>query len=80
MKGTDKPFQNLCFLVRDWRHADIEGSSYINEVFEITNSQPEALKEVRRYIRSSYDAISCVLMKNPGDGMAEANYDGCWSV
>ena len=82
--SNDKTFQKLLFLMRDWKLSDdfneLEGSAYINQVFKTKDGQPEALKVIRRNIRSSFDLISCLLLPFPGKSLTKMNYDGCWSV
>jgi hypothetical protein len=63
-----KPFQNLVFLMRDWRNTNDfgygvhGGSQYMAEFLLEKADQPKPLQEVRRYIKNSFDKTYCFLM------------------
>ena len=76
------PFQNLLFLIRNWRNDDEfsygsnGGQKYINEVLNDTDS-PKELQLLRQEIISSFESITGYLMPHPGKAVdAGASYDG----
>ncbi|XP_070497491.1 atlastin-like isoform X2 [Chironomus tepperi] len=67
-----KCFQNLMFLIRDWENPDNYyygkdgGHDYLQNYLKINENQKEALKSVRKYIKESFDDLSCFLLPHPG--------------
>jgi hypothetical protein len=86
--GTGKPFQNLLFLIRDWANDDEYsfgyegGDEYLNEaVFKIKPAHHKNMKQLRRYIKDSYESIKCFLMPHPGSVVAgKKGFNGSWAV
>jgi hypothetical protein len=85
---TRHPFQTLLFLIRDW---DYEhqfklgfegGKKYLEEyVFKIKKVHAPDMKELRKFIKGSYESIECFLMPHPGETVAGTkDYDGRWSL
>jgi len=81
-----QPFQNLLLLIRDWNSpGDYAfglkgGNEYLNDFLEVRENQHEDLKQVRRYVRSSFERINCFLMPHPGRSVARnSSYDGRFS-
>ncbi|CAG9812153.1 unnamed protein product [Chironomus riparius] len=91
-KLSEKPFQNLMFLIRDWAHADENeygiqgGDEYLKQFLNTRSDQNKELKSVREFIHSSFDKIGCSLLPYPGDSVfgnkkksKNANkYNGNW--
>ena len=76
-----KPFQKLIFMIRDYSNSDeIKAVKYVDKILKVEDHQPEALKDVRRNIFSSFQFISTYSMPYPGKAMTKKDYDGCWSV
>lgn len=80
-----KPFQSFMFLLRDWNNPDeyafgVDGGQrYLDNLLIIKPGQPEELKSVRNFIKSSFDKLSCCLMPYPGKSVArDSTYDGRW--
>jgi len=67
-----KPFQTLLFTVRDWSFPyDAEygwfgGRRILDKRLETTEKQHPELQQLRKHIKSSFDAIDCFLMPHPG--------------
>jgi hypothetical protein len=86
--GTGKLFQNLLFLIRDWANDDEYtfgyegGNEYLNEaVFKIKPAHHRNMKQLRRYIKDSYESIKCFLMPHPGSVVAgKKGFNGNWAV
>lgn len=85
IKGI-KAFQNLLFLMRDWKNVDEydygleEGRRYMLQVLSLEETQKEELQEVRRYIQASFENVYCFLMPHPGFGVVNnKTYDGRFS-
>ncbi|KAL7018729.1 hypothetical protein ACKWTF_010884 [Chironomus riparius] len=85
-QSSIKPFQKMILLMRDWvNFAKYPfglrgGKKYLNEVLEITNEHQNDAKEVRKFIRSSFDDINCFLMPHPGDQIFNTDdFNGEWS-
>ncbi len=82
------PFQNLLFLIRDWAHQEEYeygfdgGNGYLQEaVFKIKPQHIEKMKQLRRYINSSYESIKCFLMPHPGENaIGKMGFDGSWQL
>ncbi|CAG9809100.1 unnamed protein product [Chironomus riparius] len=85
IKGI-KAFQNLLFLMRDWKNVEEfnygleDGHRYLMDVLQIEDDQPQALQEVRMYIQSSFEKVYCFLMPHPGlKVINNKKYDGRFS-
>ncbi|CAG7730627.1 unnamed protein product [Allacma fusca] len=80
---SDRPFQKLMFLVRDWSYPyespyGIEGGEKILERrLLVSDKQHHELQSLRKHIRSCFSDISCFLMPHPGLKVAtNPNFDG----
>ncbi|CAN8022291.1 unnamed protein product [Ixodes persulcatus] len=80
---TEKPFQKLLFLVRDWSYPydcpyGAEGGQTILERrLLISERQHQELQQLRKHIRSCFSEIGCFLMPHPGLKVATAPaFDG----
>lgn len=80
---SEKPFQKLLFLVRDWSYpydADYGakgGSTILERRLQISDRQHQELQQLRRHIRSCFSEIGCFLMPHPGLKVATAaSFDG----
>ncbi|KAL7017428.1 hypothetical protein ACKWTF_010373 [Chironomus riparius] len=85
MDSDKTPFQDLLVLIRDWNGVDEYryglrgGNAYLNRFLEIKDHQSKELQSVRRYIKSSFKNINCVLMPYPGKTVAvDKRFDGRW--
>ncbi|RZB39306.1 atlastin-like [Asbolus verrucosus] len=76
------PFQNLCFLVRDWAcpyekpYGAIGGAVLLGEVFD--EAEVSELKRQTENVRDLFDKVNCFLLPYPGrvvDASAEFNGD-----
>ncbi|CAG9800051.1 unnamed protein product [Chironomus riparius] len=82
-KTTERPFQKLTFLIRDWGNPDefefglTGGNYFLKDVLKVQKDHKPELQEVRQSISKSYDQINCCLLPYPGIEVASAkNYDG----
>lgn len=73
-KSSEKPFQELCFLVRDWRspmdhkYGSEGGASLLAEKLEIDHEDPEGSdNKTRRRIESCFEKKKCFLLPFPGE-------------
>jgi atlastin len=73
-KSSEKPFQELCFLVRDWRspmdhsYGSEGGASLLKEKLELQDEDPESSdNKTRRRIESCFEKKVCFLMPYPGE-------------
>ncbi|PAV73795.1 hypothetical protein WR25_20099 [Diploscapter pachys] len=72
-----KPFQTLCFCVRDFKspeeydYGQFGGKRYLDSVLEIRDDQPEELRSVREHLMECFNDIICFLMPHPGHRVAE---------
>ncbi|KAH7933906.1 hypothetical protein HPB49_018956 [Dermacentor silvarum] len=80
---SEKPFQKLLFLVRDWSYpydADYGaegGRTILERRLQISDRQHQELQQLRRHIRSCFSEIGCFLMPHPGLKVATAaSFDG----
>lgn len=80
---TEKPFQSLLFIVRDWPFKDENnfgwngGKEVVDDRLQLTDRQTKQMKDLRNQLRSSFSDIRGFLMPYPGDTVAEdKNYDG----
>ncbi|XP_015837433.2 atlastin isoform X1 [Tribolium castaneum] len=74
------PFQNLCFLVRDWAcpyekpYGAEGGSAYLQEVF---NSPQKEVKDQIENLKGLFNELSCFLLPYPGRIVdASDSFDG----
>jgi atlastin len=58
------------------------GKKYLTEhVFKIKKGHAPEMKELREFIKDSYESIGCFLMPHPGETVARNKvYDGRWSA
>lgn len=73
-KSSEKPFQELCFLVRDWRspmdhsYGAEGGASLLKEKLELQDEDPESSdNKTRRRIESCFEKKACFLLPYPGE-------------
>nr|XP_002127593.1 atlastin-2 [Ciona intestinalis] len=75
-ESSEKPFQSLQFLVRDWSYPyeytyGYEGGrKLLDKRLELTEQQHEELQRVRTHIRSCFTDLDCFLMPHPGLSVA----------
>eukprot|EP00053_Salpingoeca_punica_P011523 m.102632 g.102632 ORF g.102632 m.102632 type:complete len:552 (+) comp15694_c0_seq1:52-1707(+) len=78
---TEKPFQTLMFLIRDWSNSEYSlgeegGEQYLQKVLTANDGKKE-LASVRDQIRGCFQSLRCFLMPHPGFEVSEkANFDG----
>ncbi|KAL7018733.1 hypothetical protein ACKWTF_010886 [Chironomus riparius] len=84
--SVEKPFQKIILLMRDWvnkakyPYGSTGGEKYLNEVLKIQDDHEADARNVRKFIRSSYEEIKCFLMPHPGNKIFETNnFNGEWS-
>lgn len=70
-RSTEKPFQYLLFIVRDWPYAAETGTGWngqkvVDEVLSMNDDQTEDMHKLRKRIQSSFSEISGFLMPHPG--------------
>lgn len=80
--SLSKPFQNLLFLVRDWRDEDVGfgyegGTEYLNIILNVNGENTEA-QTVRNNIKNTYENVRAFLMPPPGK-IGSRNYNGSLS-
>lgn len=69
---SEKPFQKLLFLVRDWSfpyEADYGydgGEKILSRRLQISERQHPELQQLRHHIRSCFSDIGCFLLPHPG--------------
>lgn len=68
---SEKPFQYLLFLVRDWQYAyEIDygwyGPEIIDDLLVNSDEQTPEMRELRHRINSSFEDIGAFLMPHPG--------------
>lgn len=73
-KSAEKPFQELCFLVRDWRFPkDFDfgsegGAAFLKEKLELLDEDPESPdNKTRLRIENCFEKKTCFLMPYPGE-------------
>ncbi|XP_056902926.1 atlastin-2 isoform X2 [Takifugu flavidus] len=77
---TQKPFQSLMFLIRDWSYPyehgyGLEGGKkFLEKRLQVKQNQHEELQNVRKHIHSCFSSISCFLMPHPGLKVATNPY------
>lgn len=72
-KSSEKPFQQLCFLVRDWRfasdhsHGAEGGAEFLEKKLELRGEdQTSSFNQTRSRINSCFEKKSCFLLPHPG--------------
>ncbi|EDQ90984.1 uncharacterized protein MONBRDRAFT_20202 [Monosiga brevicollis MX1] len=80
-QSTERPFQELKFLVRDWEFEDYPagaegGQAYLDSILATSEDQPEELREVREWLRGCYEDISCFLLPDPGKKVKKSEFAG----
>ncbi len=81
-----KIFQRLLFLIRDWANFDQykygyeDSQDYLkNVVLDSKPTHTQDMKELRQYLRDSFESIDCFLMPNPGHEVVDSkDFDGRW--
>lgn len=73
-KSAEKPFQGLCFLVRDWRspmdhsYGSEGGASLLAEKLKLEDEDPDSSdNKTRKRIESCFQEKACFLMPYPGE-------------
>ena len=82
-EDTQKPFQKIEFLVRDWQNFDEEEDyeqmqTEIEEYLEkvIADREAKDLQDTREQIRSCFEEVSCYAMTHPGMAVTKKKYTG----
>ncbi|CAD6199797.1 unnamed protein product [Caenorhabditis auriculariae] len=76
-QGFGKPFQTLCFCVRDFKNqeeyelGDVGGADFLANVMQTSPSQPDELRSVREQLHEYFENIMCYLLPHPGYKVAE---------
>ncbi|XP_077529842.1 uncharacterized protein LOC144142311 isoform X2 [Haemaphysalis longicornis] len=80
---SDKPFQKLMFLVRDWcdpydaPYGAEGGQIILDRRLQISEGQLKELQQLRSRIHSYFTEIGCFLMRSPGPKVATStSFDG----
>ncbi|XP_028658597.1 atlastin-3 [Erpetoichthys calabaricus] len=69
---SQKPFQSLVFLVRDWScpyeydYGVDGGMKFLDKRLQVKEQQHEEIQNVRRHIHSCFTNVSCFLLPHPG--------------
>jgi len=73
-KSSEKPFQELCFLVRDWRspmdhpYGYEGGASLLKEKLKLDDEDPDSSdNKTRKRIESCFEKKACFLLPYPGE-------------
>lgn len=76
-KSSEKPFQELCFLVRDWRspkdhaYGAEGGASLLKEKLQVDEEDPDSSdNKTRKRIESCFDKKNCFLLPYPGESVS----------
>lgn len=84
--SKEKPFQQLVFLIRDWRWPDeyeygVEGGNrLLNDRMHIEDEPDSQDLQIRDRIKSCFDKTMCYLMPYPGENVSEnSKFKGCLS-
>lgn len=77
-QSTEKPFQKLLFIVRDWpfgyeTNYGWHGQKVIDEILAGNNEQTPDMKQLRKRVDSSFNDIGAFLMPHPGKTVAQGN-------
>lgn len=78
---SEKPFQYLLFMVRDWPFAGEtnygwNGQQIVDEVLSENDDQSPDMRTLRKQIKSTFDEISGFLMPHPGFLVHDKNFNG----
>jgi atlastin len=77
-----KPFQNLLFLIRDWKNLEhgigYEGGTQYLEMFLMSNNENTTASRIRKNIKNSYESIKCFLLNFPGEAVSNSFFLGNW--
>lgn len=72
--SSEKLFQKLCFLIRDWQNSSEipfgDSEQYVEELLAESHEQTVEMHNLRRRIKSSFDEIGAFLMPYPGNAVA----------
>lgn len=79
--GTGTPFQDLLFIIRDWRFPHENEYGYSEEIIEEllaqNDNQTSEMHQPRARVRSTFLNINAFLMPYPGDAVSESpNFTG----
>lgn len=79
-QNSDKPFQSLLFIVRDWpyevEHAYGNGKDVVDELLTETREQSDENHQLRRQLKASFGKIGAFLMPHPGTAVATGRFTG----
>ncbi len=81
-KHSEKPFQKLMFLIRDWNnptefsYGKKGGKMFIKKKLEVKQNQPDSARKVRETISKCFQEVSCFLLPAIGDRALAKDYDG----
>ncbi|XP_055313934.1 atlastin-like isoform X3 [Sitodiplosis mosellana] len=81
-RTSEKSFQKLLFIVRDWPYADDTGYGWngtktVENILKITEEQTDENTALRKQLRQSFNRIDGFLMPSPGEIVAESgNFTG----
>ncbi|XP_064456874.1 atlastin-1-like [Ornithodoros turicata] len=76
---SEKPFQKLMFLVRDWSYLrdaayGAEGGAIVlDKWLKVSEQQHEDVRQIREHIRSCFPQMDSFLMPHPGDKVATSD-------
>ncbi|CAK9293727.1 unnamed protein product [Gordionus sp. m RMFG-2023] len=80
---TNKPFQHLMFLIRDWSYPYeypfglSGGIKLLDKRLEIQDNQHSELQQIRAHIRTCFEKLDCFLLPHPGLNVATSpQFDG----
>nr|XP_039255113.1 uncharacterized protein LOC120331979 isoform X3 [Styela clava]XP_039255114.1 uncharacterized protein LOC120331979 isoform X3 [Styela clava] len=79
--GSECPFQNLLFLIRDWQNSfeygygEKGGQEYLKVKLE-ENVPIAALNSVRQNLKSTFQDLKCFLMPSPGSCVLNSEFNG----
>jgi len=71
-ESTDRPFQKLTFLIRDWsfpyehKYGYDGGKELLEKRFEVKEKQHAELRDLRINLKKCFDTLNCYLMPHPG--------------
>lgn len=78
--ASNKPFQHLLFIIRDWpfafENAYGNGQAVIDELLAETKQQTDENHQLRRQIKSTFEQIGAFLMPYPGIAIANGQFNG----
>ncbi|XP_006901580.1 PREDICTED: atlastin-3 [Elephantulus edwardii] len=80
---SQKPFQTLMFLVRDWSfpyeysYGLQGGMAFLDKRLQVKDNQHEEIQNVRNHIHSCFSSVNCFLLPHPGLQVATSpDFDG----